>query len=163
MAASKTVAVRSEAVEVSAREQRAREILQNAVREMARPEQSAMEMALSVMDAESDDQVFGSTVLHLKDIIGQPFTIKAAWLTDSEYVDGLPAYTVIEAEMDDGSSAIITTGATNVVAGVINFHARKRFPIRVNTVEDETKSGFMVIKLVRPTTEKPTPAQLQDF
>lgn len=148
---------------VEAREARAREILNTAITQMARPEQSALEMALAVMDAKSDDDVFGSTVLHLKDMIGTPFTIDRAWLTDSEYVDGLPAYTIMEATLDDGSTAIITTGATNVVAAVINFHVRDRFPIRVDTKTDTTKSGYEVVKLIRPTTDAPTLAQQQSF
>lgn len=158
------VAVRSEAVEVSEREVKARAILTNAILEMARPEQSALEMALAVMDADSDDKVFGSTVIHLGDIIGQPFTINHAWLTDSDYTEGLPAFAIIEAEMDDGQSVVITCGGVNIVAALINFHARKRFPIRVDTMEDgPTKNGFYVKKFIRPTTEKPTQAQLQSF
>lgn len=163
-AVSNDVAVVDRTVMTSeAREARAREILDNAIRAMARPEQSPLEMALAVMDARSDDDVFGSTVLHLKDMIGEPFTINRAWLTDSEYEDGLPAFTIMEATLDDGTAAVITTGATNVVAAVINFHVRDRFPIRVDTKTDKTKAGFEVVKLIRPTTDAPTAEQLKSF
>lgn len=155
------VAVRSS--EISERQQEAQARLQQAITEMARPEQTPEEMILAILDAKSVDDLFGRTAVSLKDIPGKPFTIERAWLNESDYTEGLPAFAVMEVEYNDGTKGVVTTGATACVAAVITAHANGWFPLYAQAQEEETSSGFTVRKFVKPSEPKPTQEQLKPF
>ena len=142
--------------------ERAMERVRQAITEMTVPDQSAEEIALSIIEATSIDQILGSTVLHLQDMVGTPFLLVSAKLTASDYQDGLGAYTVMNAILSDGSPAVITTGATNVVSQVIAMHSGDYFPQWVVASEAETSKGFKVMRLNRGPGEPPTQSQLTD-
>lgn len=142
---------------------RARDKVMQAITEMTVPDQTAEEIALSIIDSTSIDDILGSQVVHLQDIIGTPFLLLSAKLTKSDYEDGLGAYTVMTATMGDGTRAVITTGATNVVAQVIAMHQGGHFPQWVVATQAESSGGFTVYRLSRGPGEPPTPEQLEAF
>jgi len=105
-------------------------------------------MILDIMEAQNLDDILESTAVHLKDIIGVPFTINSVKLQDSEYTDStLPKYAVIFATLDDGENIVITTGATTVVAQCVKAHMLKGFPWRVSSSMATSAKGFDVVKL----------------
>jgi hypothetical protein len=105
-------------------------------------------MILDIMEATSLDDILESTAVHLKDIIGVPFTINSAKLQDSDYDEStLPKYAVIFATLDDGENIVITTGAATVVAQVVKAHMMKGFPWRVSSSLATSSRGYDVIKL----------------
>jgi hypothetical protein len=161
MPAGKEVAVAPTAQEANIA--KAKEMVAAAVVEMTRPDQTAEEIALQILQATSIDQILGSTVVHLQDMVGVPFLVTEALLTKSDYEDGLGAYTVMSAIMGDGSKAVITSGAQNVVAQVIAMHSGKHFPQWCMATKTESKAGFTVYRLQRAPGEAPTQAQLESF
>lgn len=158
--ATKTVAVPQTNAVIA--KERAMERVRQAITEMTVPDQSAEEIALSIIEATSIDQILGSTVLHLQDMVGTPFLLVSAKLTASDYQDGLGAYTVMNVILADGSPAVITTGSTNVVSQVIAMHGGDYFPQWVVASEATAASGFKVYRLNKGPGEAPTQSQLTD-
>jgi len=144
--------------------------IREAILEMQRPEQSAEEMALSIMGATDLDTILGSTVLHVADMVGKSFTILSASLSESTFYDadkpengGLPAFAVMETELSDGTKAIMTTGATNCVAQLIAMQRGHHYPVWVKVQDDTTRGGFTVYKFAKGDGERPTAEQLRAF
>lgn len=138
-----------------------RDRMATAISEMARPEQSPEEMALAIINATTLEGILGSTVLHMEDYVGTPFLVVGANLNPSEFTDGLGAYAVLDTILSDGSRAVITSGATNVVAQLVAMHAGDFFPAWVEFKSDTTKKGFTVYKLIKGSGEAPTAQQLK--
>lgn len=125
-----------------------------AMAEMQAGEFDTEQMMFDIMEAQSIDDILDSDVVHLKDIIGTPFTVESAELQKSEYADSfIPAYAVMHVAFDDGTKAIVTTGATQVVAALVKAHSAGWFPFRVSTAMLTTSNGNDVIKLVRAPVE----------
>ncbi len=121
-----------------------------AIAAMKSTEFDTEQMMFDIMDADSIDDILGSEVLHLRDIIGVPFTVNGAELQDSTYEVGfMPVYAVMRVTFDDGQSGIVTTGAAQVVATLVAATAKEWFPFRVSTVEIITSSGNSVVKFVK--------------
>lgn len=157
------MAKKAEVATVSPRSELAKRRVAQAATEMVRPEQSAEEMALAILESTDIDDILGSTVVHLADMLDTPFTILAAYLNQSDFTDGLGAFTVMEVEFQDGKRGVVTTGATNIVAQVIAMHGGGHFPQWVLAESDTTKAGFTVYRLRRAPGERPTQAQLENF
>lgn len=145
----KAVAKNPTAVEKA---KRVRELAQRAMTEMkSSGEFDAEQMILDIMEADDLDALLdSSTVYHLRDIVGTPFTINRVELQESDYAESaLPAYAVIYAVLDDEREVIVTTGATTVVAQLVKMHMAGWFPARVSSTSDETSNGYTVIKLCK--------------
>lgn len=115
-------------------------------------EYSMDDVMFDTMAATSLDELLngGGDVIHLKDIIGVPFTINRAELQDSKYADGLPAYVVMHVTFDDGTDGVVITGATQIVSGCIKMHSEGWFPARVSTIMLTSSNGNDVIKFSKP-------------
>lgn len=162
----KSTAVATRPTEIEQRKQDTIDRIKRAASEMARPETTPEEMAAAILDAASIDDILGNgTVVHLADMIGESFTILGASLSESTVANnqGLPVFAIIEAELNDGTQAIVTTGATNCVAQLIAMHSGGYFPQWVKCRADETKAGNTVYRFVKGDGERPTRAQLENF
>lgn len=134
--------------------------LAQATAEMTNPTKTAEEIAYDILQANTLEEILGSTVLHMEDLEGQSFMVKGASLTASDYKEGLGAYAVIDAVMGNGERAVIISGATNVVAQLIAMHAKKFYPAWVQFKSAQTGSGFTAWRLVKGSGEQPTVEQL---
>jgi len=136
-----------------------KERMMRAVSEMTRPETTAEEMALAILDATTLEGILGSTVLKMEDVT-TPFTVLGASLNPSDYVDGLAAYAVLDAVLQDGGRVVIISGATNVVAQLVAMHSGDFFPAWVEFKSATTGSGYTAWKLIKGRGEAPTAQQL---
>ena len=143
--------------EVATRKESAMAVAQKAIVEMSSSgEFDYEEMITGIMEAESIDELLSSEVVHLKDIIGTPFTVHSAQVQQSEYKDSfLPVYAVMKVTYDDGREAIVTTGATQVVAVMVKAHASGFFPFRCSTSMTTTSNGNDVVKLIKAPDKLP--------
>jgi hypothetical protein len=137
------------AVEVS-RSEKLREIAAAAIAEMQATEFDSEQMMFDILEANSLDDILDSQVVHLKDIIGIPITILSAQLQESKFEDGMiPAYAVMRVEFDSGERAVVTCGASQVIAALVKAQIAGWYPFRCNTVSIKTGAGFEVIKLTK--------------
>ena len=128
---------------------------QSAMAEMQSGEFDSEKMMFDIMEADSLDAILESDVVHMKDIIGTPITVNSAELQKSEYeASFIPAYAVMRVTYDDGTDAIVTTGATQIVATLVKAHSAGWFPFRVSTVMLQTGAGNDVIKFVKAPPKK---------
>ncbi len=105
-------------------------------------------MILDIMEAQSIDDILESTAVHLRDIIGVPFTINRVKLQESDYeASTLPKYAVIFATLDDGENVVITTGAATVVAQCVKATMEGWLPMRVSSSVAVSSKGYDVVKL----------------
>lgn len=147
----------------SPQEVQVKERMQRAIQEMARPEQSAEEMALAILTATTLEGILGGSVLHMEDMEDVTgFLCVGANLNPSDFTDGLGAYAVLDVILQDGTRAVVTSGSTNVVAQLVNIHASKFFPVwvRFKKSNKPTAKGFWVWKLINGEGEQPTSQQL---
>lgn len=143
------------AVDIAPDRAQAIAVAQAAMAEMKSTEFDTEQMLVDIMQAQSMDDILGSEVVHLKDIIGVPFTVLSAELQESKFEDSfIPAYAVMRVKFDDGNTAIVTTGASQVVATLVKMHANKWFPYRVGTAMLTTSKGNDVVKFVKPPPEQ---------
>lgn len=148
---------------ISKQEMEVKQRMAQAVQEMARPEQSAEEMALAILNATTLEGILGSQVLHMEDMEAVTgFLCVGANLNPSDFTDGLGAYAVLDTIQPDGTRAVVTSGSTNVVAQLVNIHAKKFFPVwvRFKKSDKPTKAGYWVWKLVKGEGEQPSAQQL---
>lgn len=149
------------------RRAKAKAIWDEAVARMTRPEQTPEEMMLAILEAETAEDVFAQGATSLQDMIGVPFTIRAAWLSPSTIEgdgQGLPSFVVMDVEYDDRTSGIVTTGATACVSACIRWEQLGAFPYRVSSEEKATNTpGRTVKRFIKPLTERPTQEQLAAF
>jgi len=130
-----------------------------AAADMVRPETSAEEMALAILNATSIDDILGSTIRKMNEVEGS-FLVVGANLNESDFQEGLGAYAVLDTLHPDGTRVLVTSGATNVVAQLVAMHAGSHFPQWVKFKSDTTKAGFTVWKLVKGDGAPPTEEQL---
>lgn len=109
--------------------------MQRAAQEMASDgaEVSARIMA-DILAAETLEDVFRprATPIGGDDRIGVPLRVFGATLNESSFVDGLPAYAVLDCEnLVTNQREIVTTGSAAVVAAFVKIHAFDAFPIDV--------------------------------
>lgn len=136
-----------------------RELIQAAIKEMKQADFDGEQLVLDIMDSRTVEDILESAAIHLKDIIGVPFTINRVVLQDSSYEESvLPAYAVIFASFDDGTNAVITTGATTVVAQCVKMHKEGWYPQRVSSSAAVSSKGYDVIKLCK-APERVTPPE----
>jgi len=120
-----------------------------AMSEMRSDEYDAEEALLQILEAESIEDALSSDVVHLTDIIGTTMTVHSATLQESKFADSMmPAYAVMRVEFEDGSKAIVTTGATQPLSVLITAQAKQWFPFKCSSVMLTAASGNDVIKLV---------------
>lgn len=140
--------------EIEKREAALQKMVDDAVADMTADEFDVGKMITDIMAAETLDDVLGTNVIGLRDIIGTPMTIHSAELQKSTFEDSpMPTYSVMRVEFDDGERALVTSGAVQVVAALVKFHHEGWFPTRVSSVAIETGSGNTVIKLTKPPTQ----------
>lgn len=150
MASRKNTPATATASAVALNEDQKRELIQKAMVELKASEFDAEQQIFDFLDAMSIDDILDSQVIHLEDIIGTPMTVKSAQLQDSTYENSmLPAYAVMRVEFDDGTTGIVTTGATQIVSALLAIQTKGWFPFRCNTVELQTSGGNRVFKLVK--------------
>ncbi len=126
--------------------------MREAIRSMiAKSDVTAEEIALQIISADTLDGILGSTAIGLDDMIGVPFTIERVELRESEFADGLPAYAVMHATLDDGESVIITSGATSVVAQCVSMVQGGFLPVRVSSRKPSkpTANGYYPVSLCK--------------
>lgn len=136
-----------------------KERMTQAISEMTRPETTAEEMALAILDADTIEGILGSTVLKMEDVT-TPFVVVGAGLNPSDYTEGLAAYAVLDCVLPDGERAVIISGATNVVAQLVAMHSGRFFPQWVEFKSATTGKGFTAWKLIKGKGEAPTQEQL---
>lgn len=121
----------------------------DAAKEMVNEGATAESIALDILNANSVDDILGSTVIALSDIIGTPFTIHSASLNESDFADGLGAYVAMQVTFDDGTKSVVTSGATSVVAQVVSMHQKGYLPYRVSSRKPNkpTAAGYYPVSL----------------
>ena len=124
---------------------------EEAARDMIAQDMTEQEMVTDILNKDSlEDILGGSTAVGLQSMLGVPFTIHRVDLRESDYADGLPAFAVIHAFLDETNEArVITTGSSVVVAQCISMHRGGHLPQRVVGIQatKATAKGYFPLRL----------------
>jgi hypothetical protein len=117
--------------------------------------QAMEDMTGRILDAESLDALMADDEpLDAEDILGVPMQLWGTKVNESDFVDGMPFYCVIEAKrLDTGEDVIVTCGAWKVAAKLLKADRMKWFPFVVTfeKAAKPTRQGYypLDIKLVK--------------
>lgn len=101
------------------------------------------EIISTILDADNADDILGQTTntVGLSAMLDTPFELLSVRIMKSNLPDGLGVFAVLDATMDDGREAKVTTGAGNVMAQAVALWKNDLLPIRVRAVEAETPTA----------------------
>lgn len=101
------------------------------------------EIISTILEADNADEILGQTTntVGLSQMLDTPFELNAVRIMKSNLPDGLGVFAVLDATMEDGREAKVTTGAGNVMAQAVALWKNDLLPIRVRAVEAETPTA----------------------
>jgi hypothetical protein len=111
------------------------------------PDVVARRIMQRTLDAESPEAVFGEvTVLHAKDVVGQPLQFRRVeWrASDFEEGEGLPFFAVCEVADAEGTIQPMTVGAKSIMVKLAKAAAEGWLPLwlKITKAEKPTTGGY---------------------
>lgn len=117
------------------------------------PNQAARDMAVRVLAAETEDEIFADdSALSADDLLGVPLLIRSVrWLPSTKEGEGPNVYAVINGTRgDDGSEIVLTCGGQRVMLQLLQAGRKNLFPLQkaVKFVKIETSRKRHTLRLI---------------